>query len=86
MCESTSVFQPEIPKSVTVVKSAKGGRGGVPGGSGDKDFISYTVSVPSGRGSAVFSVDGEPVINIVLMLKHNICVFTCNSLKSCNPV
>ncbi|XP_041366264.1 uncharacterized protein C10orf67, mitochondrial-like isoform X4 [Gigantopelta aegis] len=54
---------PEIPKSVTVVKSAKGSRGAGPGGAADKDFISYTVSVPSGRGSAVFSVDENQVLS-----------------------
>ncbi|XP_071102638.1 uncharacterized protein C10orf67, mitochondrial-like [Haliotis cracherodii] len=45
---------PDIPRSG---KSQRGG------GAGDKDYISYTVSAPSGRGTAMFSVDENQVMS-----------------------
>ncbi|XP_046580568.1 uncharacterized protein C10orf67, mitochondrial-like isoform X2 [Haliotis rubra] len=45
---------PDIPRSG---KSQRGG------GGGDKDYISYTVSAPSGRGTAMFSVDENQVMS-----------------------
>ncbi|XP_067649451.1 uncharacterized protein C10orf67, mitochondrial-like isoform X2 [Haliotis asinina] len=50
---------PDIPRSG---KSQRGGAGGG-GGGGDKDYISYTVSAPSGRGTAMFSVDENQVMS-----------------------
>ena len=47
-------MQPEIPKYAKPI-------GGTPGGLADRDYISYTVSAPSGRGTAVFSADGNVV-------------------------
>ena len=35
----------------------------VPGVLGEKDYISYTVSAPSGRGTAMFSVDENQVMS-----------------------
>ena len=34
---------------------------------GEKDYISYTVSAPSGRGTAMFSVDGKFYVPIQLL-------------------
>ena len=46
-------MQPDIPKYGKGTVTPGGGVGG-----GEKDYISYTVSAPSGRGTALFSTDG----------------------------
>lgn len=51
-------LQPDIPKY------SKGyNPNTVTGGPADKDYISYTVSAPSGRGTALFSADGKNFVN-----------------------
>ena len=49
-----SFSQPEIPKFGKGMPSNP-----TPQGANEKDFISYTVSAPSGRGTAMFSADGR---------------------------
>jgi len=48
-------LQPEIPK----YSKSYNHNATTSGGNPDKDYISYTVSAPSGRGTALFSADGE---------------------------
>ena len=50
-------FQPEIPKFVKGMPSNP-----TPQAVNEKDFISYTVSAPSGRGTTLFSADGKLII------------------------
>ena len=50
-------LQPEIPKKPPGTTGQPLNPGG--GVLGDKDYISYTVSAPSGRGTAMMSVDGR---------------------------
>jgi hypothetical protein len=56
-------FQPDIGKGKQQPQAppqpAPGQPLNVPGVLGEKDYISYTVSAPSGRGTAMFSVDGR---------------------------
>ncbi|WAQ94028.1 CJ067-like protein [Mya arenaria] len=49
---------PEIPKYSKPVNP-----GATPGGFADKDYISYTVSAPSGRGTAIFSADENQIMS-----------------------
>lgn len=55
-------FQPEIPKYGKGMPSNP-----TPQGANEKDFISYTVSAPSGRGTALFSADGNTFSQILLI-------------------
>lgn len=54
-------FKPDIPKkpppNTTPAMNVNTSAGGM--GVFDKDYISYTVSAPSGRGTAMLSVDGK---------------------------
>jgi len=66
---AVSILQPEIPKYAKPI-------GGTPGGLADRDYISYTVSAPSGRGTAVFSADG----NVVCLMCVTFVQYAINSI------
>jgi len=68
-CIAVSILQPEIPKYAKPI-------GGTPGGLADRDYISYTVSAPSGRGTAVFSADG----NVVCLMCVTFVQYAINSI------
>lgn len=69
-------FKPDIPKkpppNTTPAMNVNTSAGGM--GVFDKDYISYTVSAPSGRGTAMLSVDGKwhhPLSSIWFFLDHS---------------
>ena len=43
-------------------------------GGGEKDYISYTVSAPSGRGTALFSTDGRCLLLIFYICEALKCI------------
>lgn len=67
------ISQPDIPKYARPVNP-----NATPGAPQEKDYISYTVSAPSGRGTAIFSADGK-LIGKMTHLKFAVKVKNSNN-------